>query len=172
VVKMEDDVRRLIVPQRTNIVPHPHAAAVLFGETEVLAKVGSAALTFFGGGQARVMRSRVPSVSAAAPKTLSSVMRRRAPNEAEGRSPSPLVMEAALFYPVVCMAAAVFQDDLLSISVSRLRASGAITAEMTRTMIGIADVEVEVGLQLVRFANGGSWSFCLCPSCGLPGAGA
>ena len=37
---------------------------------------------------------------------------------------------------------------------------------MTRTTIGIADVEVEVGLQLVRFANGGSWSFCLCPQCG------
>ena len=34
---------------------------------------------------------------------------------------------------------------------------------MTRTTIGIADVEVEAGLQLVRFANGGSWSFCLCP---------
>ena len=75
-------------------------------------------------------------------------------------------MKSALFHPVVCMAVAVFQDDLPSISVSRLRASGAITAEMTRTMIGIADVEVEVGLQLVRFANGGSWSFCLCPSCG------
>jgi hypothetical protein len=43
----------------------------------------------------------------------------------------------------------VFQDDLPSISVSRLRASGIVTPEMTRTTIGIADVEVEVGLQLV-----------------------
>jgi hypothetical protein len=60
----------------------------------------------------------------------------------------------------------VFQDDLPSISVSRLRASGAITAEMTRTSIGIVDVEVEVGLSLVKFPNGGSWSFFLCPQCG------
>jgi hypothetical protein len=60
----------------------------------------------------------------------------------------------------------VFQDDLLSISVSRLRASGAVTAEMTRTTIGIADVEVQVGLQLVKLPSGGSWSFFLCPQCG------
>jgi hypothetical protein len=32
--------------------------------------------------------------------------------------------------------------------------------------VGIADVEVEVGLQLVKFASGGSWSFFLCPQCG------
>jgi hypothetical protein len=60
----------------------------------------------------------------------------------------------------------VFQDDLPSISVSRLRASGAITAGMTRARIGIAGVEVEVGLDLVKFANSGSWSFFLCPQCG------
>jgi hypothetical protein len=60
----------------------------------------------------------------------------------------------------------IFQDDLPSISISRLRATGAVTAEMTRTTIGIADVEVEVGLELVKFANGGSWSFFLCPFCG------
>jgi hypothetical protein len=60
----------------------------------------------------------------------------------------------------------VFQDDLPSVSVSRLRASGAITAEMTRTTIGLADVEVEVGLSLQKFPNGGSWSLFRCPSCG------
>lgn len=59
-----------------------------------------------------------------------------------------------------------FQDDLPSLSVSRVRASGTITAEMTRATIGIADVEVEVGLQLVRLPSGGSWSFFLCPHCG------
>ena len=37
---------------------------------------------------------------------------------------------------------------------------------MTRTTIGINDVEVEVGLDLVKFANGNSWSFFLCPQCG------
>ena len=59
-----------------------------------------------------------------------------------------------------------YQDDLPAISVSRLRASGVISAEMTRATIGIADVEVEVGLRLVRFRNGNSWSFFLCPQCG------
>jgi hypothetical protein len=58
----------------------------------------------------------------------------------------------------------VLQDDLPSISISRLRALGAVTAQMTRTVVGIADVEV--GLGLVKFANGGSWSFFLCPQCG------
>jgi hypothetical protein len=55
----------------------------------------------------------------------------------------------------------VFQDDLPSISASRLRATGVITADMTRTMIS----GVEVVLDLVKFANGGSWSFFRCPSC-------
>jgi hypothetical protein len=56
----------------------------------------------------------------------------------------------------------VFQDDLPSVSVSRLRATGAITAAVTRTIVA----GVEVDLDLVRFANGGSWSFFLCPQCG------
>ena len=81
------------------------------------------------------------------------------------RELSPLVMEKALFYPVASMD--VFQDDLPSISISRLRATGAITAEMSKTKITIGGVEVEVGLQLVKFPNGGSWSFALCPHCGL-----
>jgi hypothetical protein len=37
---------------------------------------------------------------------------------------------------------------------------------MTRTTIGLADVEVEVGLSLQKFPNGGSWSLFRCPSCG------
>jgi hypothetical protein len=56
----------------------------------------------------------------------------------------------------------VFQDDLPSISAARLRASGAITAETPRTIVS----DVEVGLDLVRFGNGGSWSFFVCPQCG------
>ena len=43
----------------------------------------------------------------------------------------------------------VFQDDLPSISASRLRATGAITADMARTTIA----GVEVVLDLVKFAN-------------------
>jgi hypothetical protein len=60
----------------------------------------------------------------------------------------------------------VFQDDLPSLSAPRLRASGVITTEMTEIVVKIGDVEVEVGLSLLRFANGGSWSFFRCPSCG------
>jgi hypothetical protein len=33
-------------------------------------------------------------------------------------------------------------------------------------MIGFGDVEVEVGLSLQRFPNGGSWSLFRCPPCG------
>jgi hypothetical protein len=43
-----------------------------------------------------------------------------------------------------------------------LRASGDIDADMARTTIA----GVEVVLDLVKFANGGSWSFFRCPSCG------
>ena len=42
----------------------------------------------------------------------------------------------------------VFRDDLPSLSVSRLRALGSITAEMTRATVGLADVEIEVDLSL------------------------
>ena len=57
-------------------------------------------------------------------------------------------------------------DDLPSISVSRLRALGVITAEMTRATIGLGGVEVEVDLSLQKFPNGGSWSLFRCPRCG------
>jgi hypothetical protein len=60
----------------------------------------------------------------------------------------------------------VFQDDLPSIGVSRLRATGVITAEMTRAVISVGDVVADVGLSLRKFRNNGSWSFFLCPHCG------
>jgi hypothetical protein len=59
----------------------------------------------------------------------------------------------------------VFIDDLPTIKASQLRATGAITAEMTRTSISFGDVEVEVDLSLRRFPNRGSWSLFRCPSC-------
>jgi hypothetical protein len=60
----------------------------------------------------------------------------------------------------------VFQDDLPSVSVSRLRALGVVTVAMTRATISLADVEVEVGLEVIRFRNGNSWSYFRCPFCG------
>jgi hypothetical protein len=56
-------------------------------------------------------------------------------------------------------------DDLPSVSVSRLRAWGEITAETKVTTVAFGEVIFNVALSLVRFPNGGSWSFFLCP-CG------
>jgi uncharacterized Zn finger protein (UPF0148 family) len=60
----------------------------------------------------------------------------------------------------------IFQDDLPSIGVSRLRATDAITADMTSVKIEVGGELAEVGLYLQKFPNGGSWSFFLCPQCG------
>jgi hypothetical protein len=55
----------------------------------------------------------------------------------------------------------------VSESVSRLRAEGAITADMASIWIGFGAIELkrEVQLEHRRFPNGGSWSFFLCPRC-------
>jgi hypothetical protein len=60
----------------------------------------------------------------------------------------------------------IFQDDLPTVSTPRLRAAGVITADMTSATIALAGGTVEVGLALVRFPNGGSWSFFVAPCCG------
>ena len=59
-----------------------------------------------------------------------------------------------------------YQDDLRVIAISRLRALGIVTAEMTEFLVRIGDVEQNVGLALRKFPNGGSWSQFVCPSCG------
>ena len=56
-------------------------------------------------------------------------------------------------------------DDLPSVSVSRMRASGEITAETKVTTIRFGEHEFNVELSLRRFPNGDSWSFFVC-SCG------
>jgi hypothetical protein len=55
----------------------------------------------------------------------------------------------------------------VSPNVSRLRAEGKITADMTSVWIGFGAIELkrEVRLEHRRFLNGGSWSFFLCPRC-------
>ena len=52
-------------------------------------------------------------------------------------------------------------------SVSRLRAEGKITADMTSVWIGFGAIKLkrEVRLAHRRFPNGRSWSFFLCPRC-------
>jgi hypothetical protein len=59
-----------------------------------------------------------------------------------------------------------FQDDLPSVSISRLRATGVITAETTTFLVQLGDVEQTVGVTERRFPNGGGWSQFVCPSCG------
>jgi hypothetical protein len=58
------------------------------------------------------------------------------------------------------------QDDCPSVSVSRLRALGAVTEDMASVRVTIGEVSREVGLSHMRFPNGGGWSFFLCPLCG------
>jgi len=58
------------------------------------------------------------------------------------------------------------QDDCPSISVSRLRALGAVTPAMKSCSLEIAGVRRDVGLVHVHFPNGGGWSFFVCPECG------
>jgi hypothetical protein len=56
-------------------------------------------------------------------------------------------------------------DDLPSVSVSRMRALGEITAATKVASVGFGEVSFNVAISLRRFPNGGSWSFFVCP-CG------
>jgi hypothetical protein len=63
-----------------------------------------------------------------------------------------------------------FQDDLVSVSISRLRASGVVTSDTKSVdvVFGEGDEGLRREVQVVhrRFPNGGEWSFFLCPVCG------
>jgi hypothetical protein len=59
-----------------------------------------------------------------------------------------------------------YRDDLLALSISRLRATGVITAETTMFRLKLGCVEQNVAIHLRRFPNGGSWSLFECPTCG------
>jgi hypothetical protein len=65
-----------------------------------------------------------------------------------------------------------FQDDLASVSISRLRASGLVTSDTTSVHIvfgeGNDGLRREAKVVHCRFPNGGDWSFFLCPVCGRP----
>ena len=60
----------------------------------------------------------------------------------------------------------IFFDELVSVSVSRLRASGAIRLEDRHGIIAFGDKQKLVGVAHTKFPNGGSWSFFICPRCG------
>jgi hypothetical protein len=66
-----------------------------------------------------------------------------------------------------------FQDDLpTSPTISRLRASGFVTAEKRSVVVtfggGESALAREARVTHQLFPNGGSWSFFVCPACGRP----
>ena len=65
-----------------------------------------------------------------------------------------------------------FQDDLASVNISRLRASGLVTSDTKSVEIafgeGDASLRREVEVVHRRFPNGGEWSFFVCQVCSCP----
>jgi hypothetical protein len=57
-------------------------------------------------------------------------------------------------------------DDLPRVSASRLRALGEIGPETKVTTVSFDEISFNVGVALVRFPNGGSWSLFVAPCCG------
>ena len=58
------------------------------------------------------------------------------------------------------------KDDLPAIGISRLRATGVVTPDMTAMAVDMGDgVKRTVGLAHNKFPNGGGWSFFVCPEC-------
>ena len=57
------------------------------------------------------------------------------------------------------------KDDLPSLKISRLRATGVVTPDMTSVTVAIGELERRVGLSHTRFPNNGGWSWFVCPQC-------
>jgi hypothetical protein len=60
----------------------------------------------------------------------------------------------------------IFFDQLVSLGVSRLRATGAIRLEDRHGIIAFGDKQKLIGVTHIVFENGGSWSYFICPRCG------
>jgi hypothetical protein len=60
----------------------------------------------------------------------------------------------------------IFFDELSSIGVSRLRATGAIKLEDLNAVIPFGEHNKLIGVAHTVFKNGGSWSYFRCPRCG------
>ena len=60
----------------------------------------------------------------------------------------------------------VFFDQLASVGVSRLRATGAIRLEDQQALIPFGKQTKLIGVAHTKFPNGGSWSYFVCPKCG------
>jgi hypothetical protein len=60
----------------------------------------------------------------------------------------------------------IFFDQLVSVGVSRLRATGAIRLEDRQAVIPFGEQNKLVGVAHTKFPSGGSWSYLLCLKCG------
>jgi hypothetical protein len=63
-------------------------------------------------------------------------------------------------------ASRIFFDELVSVGVSRLKASGAIRLEDRQAVIPFGEQNKLIGVAHTKFPNGGSWSYLVCPKCG------
>ena len=59
-----------------------------------------------------------------------------------------------------------FFDELVSVGVSRLKASGAIRLEDRQAVIPLGQKNRLIAVAHTKFPNGGSWSYFVCPKCG------
>jgi hypothetical protein len=59
----------------------------------------------------------------------------------------------------------IFFDELVTLTASHLRATGAIRLEDRHGVIAFGDKQKLVGLAHTKFPNGGSWSYFICPRC-------
>ncbi len=60
----------------------------------------------------------------------------------------------------------IFFDELVSVGVSRLKASGAVKLEDRQAVIPFGEQNKLIGVAHTIFWNGGSWSYIRCPKCG------
>jgi hypothetical protein len=60
----------------------------------------------------------------------------------------------------------IFFDELVSLSASRLRATGAIKDEDRQAVIPFGAQNKLIGVAHTKFPSGGSWSYLICPRCG------
>ena len=60
----------------------------------------------------------------------------------------------------------IFFDELVGLTASRLRATGAIRLEDRQVLIPFGEQNKLIGVAHTKFPNGGSWSYLVCPKCG------
>jgi hypothetical protein len=60
----------------------------------------------------------------------------------------------------------IFFDKLVSVGVSRLKATGVIRLENQWALIPFGEQNRLIGVTHTKFPNGGSWAYFRCPKCG------